>query len=138
MVNRDECFFEFNTLFSKDHIRISPENHIAVFEWIEFTKEDRGLDVEKLLLETIGGALFIKTDKTYTDAAEKTSKWTIAAALKSSTTEMIVTAQDKIELVCGNSSVTLLPESVEIKADALDLSKAEVFEAEAPLVENNC
>jgi type VI secretion system secreted protein VgrG len=104
---------------------------------IEITKKARLLDVEKYLFETVGGAIVIKADGSYTDAAETTSSWTVGADLATGTTDLVVRAQDKIEIICGDSSLTLLPDSVEINTPELDLGKAKVVETETPLVEHN-
>src|SRR5690606_26799627 len=104
---------------------------------IEITKKARLLDVEKVLFETVGGAIVIKADGSYTDTAETTSSWTVGAELATGTTDLIVRAQDKIEIVCGGSSLTLLPDSVEISTPELDLGQAKVVETETPLVEHN-
>lgn len=104
---------------------------------LEFSNKDRLLDVEKLFFETVGGVAIIKTDGTYTDTAETTSTWTVGAQIATSTPDLIVRAQDKIELICGASSITILPESVEIATAAFDLSNADMVETDTPLVEHN-
>ena len=104
---------------------------------LEFTDKDRQLDVEKNLFENIGGLLMIQTDGNFGDSATTANAWTVGAAINSTTPELLLRAEDKIEIKCGSSVLVLLPDSLEIRTPELDLSQAKTVQTETPLVEHN-
>ena len=104
---------------------------------LEFTKDDRLLDVQKHLFETVGGADIIKTDKNYTDTAETDALWTAGALMASQTPEIIIRADDKVQLCCGGSTITVLPDSIEFSSPSFDMSKADMVETATGIVEHN-
>lgn len=91
---------------------------------LEYAKKDRVLDVRTNHIETVGGAMILKTNGTFMDHAGTTSSFTIGGAMKATAPEIYIEAKTKIVLRVGGSSITILPDSVEIKASSLDLSKS--------------
>jgi hypothetical protein len=93
---------------------------------LENAKMNRATDVKKQFHETIGGAMTLTTDGKYIDNAQVLSSWRVAAALTARAPSMLVEAKDKIVLRCGESTITILPDSVEIKTSTYDLSGAKL------------
>lgn len=93
---------------------------------LENAKMNRATDVKKQFHETIGGAMTLMTDGKYIDNAQVLSSWRVAAALTARAPSMLVEAKDKIVLRCGESTITILPDSVEIKTATYDLSGAKL------------
>ena len=91
---------------------------------LEYAKKDRVLDVRTHHLETVGGAMSLKTNGTFMDHSDTTTAFTIGAALKATAPEIFIEAKTKIVLKVGASSITITSDTVEIKAASLDLSKS--------------
>lgn len=104
---------------------------------IEIAKMQRGIDVKDRSFETVGGALIMKTDDAFLDSADKTSKWQVGGAILGEAPDILIEAKDKIELRCGESVITILPDSVEIRAKEFDLSRAKKLVIVTKKVEHN-
>ena len=61
----------------------------------------------------------------------------MGAALTADAPDVLVEAEDKIEIKCGKSVITILPDSVEISATTFDLSKAPSLVTVTKKVEHN-
>jgi type VI secretion system secreted protein VgrG len=105
---------------------------------LELAKKARALEVAKVYTEMVGAAILLDTDASYTDHADLTSKWKVGAKAGASAPELLVEASEKIEIKCGTSILTILPDSIEIKTDALDLSEAESLDAVSQVIDHNC
>ncbi|MFO0588483.1 MAG: type VI secretion system tip protein TssI/VgrG [Polyangiaceae bacterium] len=103
---------------------------------IEISNLDIPQDTGIKLSETVGGVMFLKAGGAFIDGATKTSSWQIGSALTATAPEVYVEAVDKIEIKCGGSVMTILPDSVEITTPAFDLSGAEL-KVETKKVEHN-
>lgn len=104
---------------------------------MEFAKKDRVLDVRTTHLETVGGAMMLKTNGTFMDHADTTSSFDVAGSLTATAPEIYLEAKNKIVIRCGGSTITLLPDSVEIKAPSLDLSKSGNLHSITQTIEHN-
>lgn len=104
---------------------------------LEFCKGKRSLGVSYACVQTVGGLMLLKTDATYAESAEKNLTYKVGGAIKADCPTMRIEAKKKIVLRCGSSTVTILPESVEISSDALDLTSAEHLEVKTKLIEHN-
>ena len=93
--------------------------------------------MRKNFLETVGAAMILKTNDTYIDHADKTLSLKVGGTLTAAAPELYVEAKTKIELRCGNSTITLTTKSVEIKAQNLDLSKCENLYSKTKTIEHN-
>lgn len=89
---------------------------------LEMAKADRTTDVKSAYAETVGGAVILKTDGKYTDNADETSTWTVGGALQVEAKSVFIEAPEKIELRCGQTTITLEPETIRIKTPKLDLT----------------
>ncbi len=103
---------------------------------IEISGLDMPADTGIKLSETVAGVMFLKAGGAFIDGATKTSAWDIGAALTATAPEIYVEAVDKIEIKCGGSVMTILPDSVEITTPSFDLSGAEL-KVETKKVEHN-
>jgi len=103
---------------------------------VEISGLDMPADTGIELSETVGGAMFLKAGGAFIDGATKTSSWVIGSSLDAAAPEIYVEAVDKIEVRCGSSVMTILPDSVEIASPAFDLSGAEL-KVETLKVEHN-
>jgi type VI secretion system secreted protein VgrG len=104
---------------------------------IEIAALDQPTDVGKKLTETVAGSMLLKSDEAFLDGAVKTSAWTIVGAMNSDAPQIYVEALEKIELRCGGSVITILPDSVEICAPSFDLSGARHIEIKTKKIEHN-
>jgi type VI secretion system secreted protein VgrG len=104
---------------------------------MEMATKKRPLSVSKRLLETVGGAMVLKTDKGFTDTARTTSSYTVGGALTAKAPDILIEATEKIEIKCGGSTITVLPDSVELSATMIDLSGAPSFDADAGMIKHN-
>lgn len=103
---------------------------------IEISGLDMPADTGQKLNEMVAGAMLLKAGGAFVDGATKTNNWKIGGPLTATAPDVYVEAVDKIELKCGGSVITILPESVEISAPAFDLSGAEL-KVETQKVEHN-
>jgi type VI secretion system secreted protein VgrG len=104
---------------------------------VEIAKEARPIDVKKAWRETVGGVMVLKTDGAFVDGADEKSAWTIGAALSGKAPKVFIEAKDRIELKCGSSSIVVLPDKVELRAKAFDLTKSSELELLTKKVEHN-
>ncbi|EYF06408.1 type VI secretion system Vgr family protein [Chondromyces apiculatus] len=93
---------------------------------IEISGLDMPADAGNQLSETVSGGMFLKAGGAFIDGAHQTAAWEIGGALNATAPEVYVEAVDKIEVRCGGSVITILPESVEISAPSFDLSGAQL------------
>ncbi len=91
---------------------------------VDMAKLNHPLDVGKLLMETVGGTMFLKSSGKYLDTSEKTSSWTVLGALTADAPEVWTEATKKIVIKCGGSSITIIEGEIRIEADNLDLAGA--------------
>lgn len=104
---------------------------------IELSGRDMPADTGKVYREQVGIAMFLKAGGAFVDGAHKTAKWKIGGMVTASAPEVYVEAIDKIEIRCGASVLTILPESVTISSPSLDLTGTEL-KVETQKVEHNC
>lgn len=104
---------------------------------LEFSALDAPTDVGEKLIENVGGAMFLKTDGAFLDGAVKTSNWKVAAAMIGKAPVVYVEALEKIELKCGASTITILPDSIEITSPSFDLSSSKYLEVVSKMIEHN-
>ncbi len=90
----------------------------------EFAGGSRSLDVKTTLREEIGGSMTCQSGGTYVDGAMERARWHSKACFDSSAPEIYLEAKDKIEIRCGGSSLVILPDSVEFRSVAFDLSQS--------------
>jgi type VI secretion system secreted protein VgrG len=98
---------------------------------------DRFIDSRNKYIESIGGSLLLRSAGRFQDGAEKKARWTIAAALIARAPKVFLQAKDKIELRCGATVLTVLPDSVEITSPSFDLSDAKHIEVVTKKVTHN-
>jgi type VI secretion system secreted protein VgrG len=91
---------------------------------IELAKKSRTLDVKKMYLETVGGAITLNAGGTYRDHAEKASSWTVVGMATVTAPVILFEAEEKIEVKVGANVLTITPKEIAIKAVDFDLSKA--------------
>jgi type VI secretion system secreted protein VgrG len=103
---------------------------------IELSGKDMPADVGKVYTETVGLSMYLKAGGAFTDGATKTSTWKIGGMIHASAPEVYVEAIDKIEIKCGATVLTILPDSVTISSPSLDLSGTEL-KLETQKVEHN-
>jgi type VI secretion system secreted protein VgrG len=84
----------------------------------------RSLDVKTILTETITGSMTCQSGGTYVEGADERSRWESKACFDTSAPEIYLEAKDKIEIRCGGSSLVILPDSVEFRSVAFDLSQS--------------
>lgn len=99
--------------------------------------KNHAVDVEQHYVEAIGGLLMQKTKGKYVDAATDSASWTAGLAFEAKGKEISIKAEEKIELVCGDSVITLLPDKVEIGGKNLDVSKSSDIVIKTSKVEHN-
>jgi type VI secretion system secreted protein VgrG len=104
---------------------------------IEKAKMNRSIDVKKQYYETVGGTMMLDSGGTYVDNAQKTSKWRVAAAMSLGAPSLHIEAKDKIVLRVGSSTITILPDSVEIKTPSFDLGSAAKLDYDAKTIQHN-
>lgn len=102
----------------------------------EISKRERALDVTKIYLETVGAAIIATSNGKYIDNADTTATWKAGLALDADAPEVHVEAKDKLRIKCGNSVLTLTPDSIQLTATNLDLSAAHL-DADSGLIEHN-
>jgi len=103
---------------------------------LEKAKQNRATDVKKQYFETVGGAMNLKTSGKYIDNAQKVSSWRIASNLAAKAPSIVVEAKDKIVIRCGDSTITVVSGTVEIKTPSYDLSGAKL-DYDTKLVQHN-
>jgi type VI secretion system secreted protein VgrG len=103
---------------------------------IEISGLDMPADTGIQSTETVAGAMLLKAGGAFIDGAIQTSDWKIGGALTATAPDIYVEAVDKIQITCGNSVITILPDSVEIASPSFDLSGAEL-KVETQKVEHN-
>jgi type VI secretion system secreted protein VgrG len=103
---------------------------------VELSGKDMPADTGKTYKEEVGVAMFLKAGGAFTDGATKTSKWKVKGMVKANAPDVYAEAIDKIEIKCGASVMTILPDSVQISSPSLDLSGSELI-VETQKVEHN-
>jgi type VI secretion system secreted protein VgrG len=103
---------------------------------IEISGLDMPADTGIEYKETVAGGMFLKAGGALIDGATQTAAWKIGGALNATAPDVYVEAVEKIELKCGGSVITILPDSVEINAQSFDLSGAQLT-VETKKVEHN-
>ncbi|NUQ72674.1 MAG: type VI secretion system tip protein VgrG [Polyangiaceae bacterium] len=103
---------------------------------IEISGLDMPADTGIEYKETVAGAMFLKAGGAFIDGATQTAAWKIVGALNATAPDVYVEAVEKIEVKCGGSVLTILPDSVEIAAPSFDLSGAQLT-VETKKVEHN-
>lgn len=93
---------------------------------IEISGLDMPADTGIQYKETVAGAMLLKSGGALIDGATQTAAWKIGGALTATAPEVYVEAVEKIELKCGASVITILPDSVEITSPSFDLSGAQL------------
>jgi type VI secretion system secreted protein VgrG len=91
---------------------------------IELAKKSRTLDVKKMYLETVGGAISLNAGGAYRDHAEKASSWTVAGIATVKAPVILLEAEEKIVLKVGANVLTITPKEIAINALDFDLSQA--------------
>jgi type VI secretion system secreted protein VgrG len=104
---------------------------------LEMTDKSRPIQVGKKYVETVGGAMVLKTDDEFSDMADTTSTLAAGGMLSAKAPDVLIEATDKIELRCGATTITLLPSSIEVSSPTLDLTSCSHLEAVAPKIEHN-
>lgn len=104
---------------------------------LRMAQDDCTIDARDSYLEAVGGLLMQKTKGKYVDGATKTMSWTAGDAVALEAKEVFIKGQDKIEIVCGDSSITLWPDKVEIAGKNVDVSKAPKLVVKTAKVEHN-
>jgi len=104
---------------------------------LEKCKVNRATDVKKRFFETVGGSMVLDSGGTYIDNAQKTSSWRITGALTARAPSVHIEAKDKIVLRVGASTITILPESVEIKSPSFDLGGSGKLDYDAKIIQHN-
>jgi type VI secretion system secreted protein VgrG len=105
---------------------------------LEYTKKQRKLEVKKRHLETVGGMMVLETRGAFAERASESSSYRVAGALTAAAPEVVIEASEKIELRCGGSTITLLPERIEISAATFKLEGATSLTADTKKIEHNC
>jgi type VI secretion system secreted protein VgrG len=104
---------------------------------MEKAKLNRATDVKKQFYETIGGGMTLDSGGTYVDNAQKLSSWKITGAMTAKAPSVHVEAKDKIVLRVGSSTITILPDSIEIKSPSFDLGGAGKLDYDAKTITHN-
>jgi type VI secretion system secreted protein VgrG len=103
---------------------------------IDIAKKQRQISVVKGFRETVGFAIFMKTNGQYIDNADTTGKWTVGGQLKGEAPEILIEAQESIKLKVGGSVLTIDKDSIRLSATNLDLSAAHL-DADTQTIEHN-
>jgi hypothetical protein len=93
--------------------------------------------VKKRHLETVGGAMVLRTKGAFGETASEAMSYRAGAAISATAPHVVIEASEKIELRCGASSITILPDSIEISASAFKLEDAASLVAETKRIEHN-
>jgi type VI secretion system secreted protein VgrG len=103
---------------------------------MEIAKHSRTLEVQNKYVENFTGAMTFKTDATFVDNADTKSEWEVGGELSGRAPEVWIEASKEIVITCGQSMLTLLPDSIVIKAANLDLSGATIHATTATIDHN--
>ena len=104
---------------------------------LELCGDSRVLNVSKRLDENIKGSLLMKSQAKLMDGSDTQTSWTVGGALSGKAPHIHVEAKDKIELLCGGSSITIDTEQVTVKALSYDLSAAAEVVATTGVIKHN-
>jgi len=103
---------------------------------VELAKTNRTLDVTKTYQETVGGAIVLQSNAKYTDNADTIATWQVGALLDAQAPEVHIEANEKIQVKCGDSVLTIDQESIKLNATKLNLSAAHL-DADTGAIEHN-
>lgn len=104
---------------------------------IEIAAQNMPTDVGEKYEETVLGTMSLQTDEAFIDGAEKTAKWEVGSAISGHAPKVFVEARDKIQIKCGSSVITILPDSIEISSPSLDLTGATQLKVVTQTVDHN-
>ncbi len=104
---------------------------------LELCGENRVLNVSKRFDENIKGSLLMKSNAKLMDGSDTETSWTVGGALSGKAPHIHIEAKDKIELLCGGSSITIDTEQVTVKALSYDLSNAAEVVATTGVIKHN-
>lgn len=99
--------------------------------------KDQPTDVQKELVEIVGGLFMCKTDGKYNDASTETQHWKSGAFIKGDAPEIKLEATESIELVCGAAVITIYPDRIEGSAPSLDLTKSSDVVVNTGIIKHN-
>jgi type VI secretion system secreted protein VgrG len=93
---------------------------------LEIAKQSRTLEVQNKYVENFTGAMTYATQATFVDNADTKSEWEVGGELSGRAPEVWIEASKEIVITVGQSKLTLLPDSITIKATNIDLSGATI------------
>lgn len=103
---------------------------------LELAGAGRTIVATKSYKEMVGGAIFLKAKGTLTDEATLQSTISVKGELDASGEVVVFKAGEKIEITCGESSLTVTDGEVRIHATNIDLQGASI-DASAPSIDFN-
>ncbi len=103
---------------------------------MEIAKQSRTLEVQNKYVENFSGAMTYATEATFVDNADTRSEWEVGGELSGRAPEVWIEASKEIVITVGQSTLTLLPHSIVIKATNVDLSGATIHATTAKIDHN--
>ncbi len=103
---------------------------------LEKAKAGRKIDVRADYEESTTN-LIMKTAARYVDQAEESGSWSSDGKLSAEGADILVEAKDRIELRCGNSTLVINSDGIELSGDNLDLVDADKLVFETKTIEHN-
>jgi type VI secretion system secreted protein VgrG len=103
---------------------------------MEIAKQSRTLEVQNKYVENFSGAMTYSTEATFVDNADTKSEWEVGGELSGRAPEVWIEASKEIVITVGQSKLTLLPDSIVIKATSVDLSGATIHATTAKIDHN--
>src|SRR5690606_36953596 len=102
-----------------------------------FSGKDQPTDVQKQLVEVVGGLFMCTTHGKYNDGSPETQLWQSGAFIKGEAPEIKIEAIEQIELVCGGAVLTITPDKIEGSAPMLDLGKSSDVVVKTGVIKHN-
>lgn len=76
----------------------------------------------KELVETVGGSITLTAGTNINEDVQNEARWTVAGKMSGSADEGLLEAHEKIEIVCGNSVLTLDDKTLTLSSTEIELS----------------
>ena len=91
---------------------------------VELARAARKIEVKGRHVETVGGSMVLKSAATWSSLSANYGEYRFGAALDVDSPAIRVTAQQKVLVVCGKSSILVTPDEVVIRGASIDTSGA--------------
>jgi type VI secretion system secreted protein VgrG len=104
---------------------------------VEISKAGRSLEVKGDAVETVGGVLIEKTLGAFSETAATELRYGVGGLFSAGAPEIVIEADDRIEIKCGASSIAVLPDRIEIKASTLKIADSSELVAVSDRIDYN-